>query len=115
MAYRAGARVMNCEFVQFHPTTFYSQFAPNFLISEAVRGAGARLTNENGIPFMEKYAKEWKDLAPRDEVARSIHLEMLENEKPNVFLDLKSYIPEDKIKSHFPEIHHQTQPFQFLT
>ncbi len=111
MAYRAGARVMNCEFVQFHPTTFYSQFAPNFLISEAIRGAGARLVNENGIPFMEKYAPEWKDLAPRDEVARSIHLEMLEEGKPNVFLDLKSYIPEDKIKSHFPEIHHQIKKY----
>ena len=111
MAYRAGARVMNCEFVQFHPTTFYSQFAPNFLISEAVRGAGARLTNENGIPFMEKYAKEWKDLAPRDEVARSIHLEMLENEKPNVFLDLKSYISKDKIKNHFPEIYTQVKNY----
>ncbi len=111
MAYRAGARVINCEFVQFHPTTFYSQFAPNFLISEAVRGAGARLVNENGVPFMEKYAPEWKDLAPRDEVARSIHLEMLEEGKPNVFLDLKSYIPEDKIKSHFPEIHHQIKKY----
>lgn len=111
MAYRAGARVMNCEFVQFHPTTFYSQFAPNFLISEAVRGAGARLVNENGVPFMEKYAPEWKDLAPRDEVARSIHLEMLEEGKPNVFLDLKTYIPEDKIKRHFPEIHLQIKKY----
>lgn len=111
MAYRAGARVMNCEFVQFHPTTFYSQFAPNFLISEAIRGAGARLVNENGVPFMEKYAPEWKDLAPRDEVARSIHLEMLEEGKSNVFLDLKTYIPEDKIKRHFPEIHLQIKKY----
>ena len=111
MAFRAGARVMNCEFVQFHPTTFYSEFAPNFLISEAVRGAGARLVDENGIPFMEKYAPEWKDLAPRDEVARSIHLEMLEKGKPNVFLDLKSYISEDKIKSHFPEIYSQVKKY----
>ncbi len=111
MAYRAGARVINCEFVQFHPTTFYSQFAPNFLISEAVRGAGAKLVDEEGRPFMEKYSPKWQDLAPRDEVARSIHLEMLEKGKPNVFLDLMSYISVSEIMYRFPEIYTQLKKY----
>jgi L-aspartate oxidase len=105
MAYRAGARAINLEFVQFHPTTFYHRQAPRFLISEAVRGAGARLVHADGTPFMQRYAPEWKDLAPRDVVARSIHHEMLEHDVPNVFLDLRSYIPEVEIRTHFPTIH----------
>ena len=88
MAYRAGARVINNEYVQFHPTTFFRQGASRFLISEAVRGAGARLVNADGQPFMQKYEPEWKDLAPRDVVARSIHREMLLHDARNVFLDL---------------------------
>jgi L-aspartate oxidase len=105
MAYRAGARVINAEFIQFHPTTFYHTQAPNTLISEAVRGAGARLVHANGEPFMERYDPEWKDLAPRDIVARSIHQEMLKRDVPNVYLDLRSYIPVEQIKSHFPNIY----------
>ncbi len=70
MAQRAQARVINMEFVQFHPTTFYHVNAPNLLISEAVRGSGARLVNADGVPFMQRYQPEWKDLAPRDVVAR---------------------------------------------
>lgn len=105
MAYRAGARVINCEFIQFHPTTFHKQGAPHFLISEAVRGAGARLVHENGEPFMQKYDPEWKDLAPRDVVARGIGMEMIENNLPNVYLDLRSHISEAKIKEHFPAIY----------
>lgn len=104
MAYRAGARVINTEFVQFHPTTFHQEGAPHFLISEAVRGAGARLVDANGRPFMDKYDPEWKDLAPRDVVARSIHRELLEHDIPNVYLDLRSYIPEETIRDHFPGI-----------
>ena len=104
MAYRAGARVINMEFIQFHPTTFYQPNAPPFLISEAVRGAGARLVNADGEPFMQKYDAEWKDLAPRDVVARSIHHEMLTTGVPNVYLDLRSYIPADEIREHFPKI-----------
>jgi len=105
MAYRAGARVINSEFVQFHPTTFYYQHASRFLVSEAVRGAGARLVHANGEPFMQRYDPEWKDLAPRDVVARSIHQEMLAHDIPNVFLDLASYIPTHRIKEHFPTIY----------
>lgn len=107
MAYRAGARVINCEFIQFHPTTFHKQGAPHFLISEAVRGGGAKLVRENGEPFMHKYDSEWKDLAPRDVVARSIVIEMLENNIPNVYLDLRSNIDEEAIKEHFPVIHRE--------
>jgi L-aspartate oxidase len=105
MAYRAGARVINNEFVQFHPTTFAHQNAPNFLISEAVRGAGARLVHADGEPFMQKYDPQWKDLAYRDVVARSIHQEMLLHNVPHVYLDLRSYIPKQTILEHFPNIH----------
>jgi len=104
MAYRAGARVINAEYVQFHPTAFYSKDAPRFLISEAVRGEGGRLVNEHGEPFMQKYSPEWKDLAPRDVVARSIHQEMLLTQVPCVYLDLTFYIPEDEIRHRFPNI-----------
>jgi L-aspartate oxidase len=104
MAYRAGARVINAEFIQFHPTTFYDRNAPRFLISEAVRGEGARLVHADGQPFMQRYDPEWKDLAPRDVVARSIHQEMLSTGLPNVYLDLRSYIPAERIRSHFPNI-----------
>lgn len=105
MGYRAGARVLNCEYVQFHPTAFHHRDAPCFLISEAVRGAGARLTDAKGKPFMERYDVEWKDLAPRDVVARAIHQEMLRRGVQNVYLDLRSYVPEEKIRSHFPDLH----------
>jgi L-aspartate oxidase len=105
MAYRAGARVINNEFIQFHPTMFYHEYKPNFLISEAVRGAGARLVNKDGQPFMQKYDPKWKDLAPRDIVARSIHKEIIEQSVTNVFLDLYSYIKADEIKDKFPNIY----------
>lgn len=104
MAYRAGARVINSEFIQFHPTAFYFQHIPRFLVSEAVRGAGARLVNANGEPFMQKYDPEWKDLAPRDVVARSIHREMLAQDVPNVYLDVRSYVQARRIKEDFPTI-----------
>jgi L-aspartate oxidase len=104
MAYRAGARVINTEYVQFHPTAFYHRNAPCFLITEAVRGAGARLVDERGVPFMERYDAEWKDLAPRDVVARSIHSEILRRGVSNVYLDLPSYIPAERIRAEFPEM-----------
>ena len=105
MARRAGARVINMEFVQFHPTTFFHGGASRFLISEAVRGAGARLVTADGRPFMDRYAPEWKDLAPRDIVARAIHHEMQSRDLPSVYLDLRSYLPADRIRERFPNIH----------
>jgi len=105
MAYRAGARVINTEFVQFHPTAFYHRTAPCFLITEAVRGAGARLVDEQRRPFMDRYDPEWKDLAPRDVVARGIHAEMLRQGVPNVYLDVMSYVPADRIRAEFPEMY----------
>ncbi len=111
MAQRAGVRIINAEFVQFHPTAFYHRQAARFLISEAVRGAGARLTDAQGHPFMEQYNAEWKDLAPRDVVARSIHSEMLKHDVPCVYLDLRSYVAEEEIRHHFPTILEQCAEF----
>ncbi|MCD6518406.1 MAG: FAD-binding protein, partial [Anaerolineae bacterium] len=106
MAYRAGARIINAEYVQFHPTTFYHRGQARFLISEAVRGEGARLLNYHGEPFMHRYAPEWKELAPRDVVARSIHREMLRTGAPFVYLDIASVMPPEKIRERFPTIYH---------
>ncbi len=111
MAHRAGVRTINAEFVQFHPTAFYHRQAARFLISEAIRGAGARLVDAEGRPFMDQYDPQWKDLAPRDVVARSIHSEMLKNDVPCVYLDLRSYVPEEEIRHHFPTILEQCQEF----
>ncbi|MEZ4616212.1 MAG: L-aspartate oxidase [Caldilineaceae bacterium] len=111
MAYRAGVHTINAEFVQFHPTTFYARNGARFLVSEAVRGAGARLVHADGEPFMDQYAPEWKDLAPRDVVARSIHKEMLQRDLPNVYLDLRSYIDRAEILDHFPTIYERSLEF----
>jgi L-aspartate oxidase len=105
MAYRAGARVINTEYVQFHPTAFYHRNAPCFLVTEAVRGAGARLVDEQRRPFMERYDAKWKDLAPRDVVARGIHAEMLRRGVPNVYLDVASYVPAERIHAEFPQMY----------
>jgi L-aspartate oxidase len=107
IAYRAGARVINMEFVQFHPTTFAHPNAPPFLITEAVRGEGGRLVHATGEPFMHKYDPSWNDLAPRDVVARAIYHEMLAKDVPNVYLDLRSHIPEPRIREHFPTIYRE--------
>ncbi|MBE2199585.1 MAG: L-aspartate oxidase [Anaerolinea sp.] len=105
MAHRAGARTINNEFIQFHPTTFHLPPAPHTLISEAVRGAGARLVHADGQPFMQKYDPQWLDLAPRDVVARAIHREMLERGIPNVYLDLRSALGRESILTRFPGIY----------
>lgn len=76
MADRVGAEIINAEFVQFHPTVLFHRDIKRFLITEALRGEGARLLNKNGEYFMSKYSPELKELAPRDEVARAIYKEM---------------------------------------
>lgn len=105
MAYRAGANVINAEYVQFHPTALNTVDSTKFLISEAVRGEGGILLTPQGKPFMEKYAPEWKDLAPRDIVARGIYSEMVDNGFPYVLLDIASYKPADYIRERFPNIY----------
>ena len=79
--------------------------AEGFLISEAVRGEGGVLLTPDGQPFMEKYSPEWKDLAPRDVVARAIHTEMETHGYSYVLLDIASHMAAEEIKSRFPNIH----------
>ena len=105
MAYRAGARVENAEYVQFHPTTLHRPGATQFLISEAVRGEGARLLTPGEDPFMERYAPEQQELAPRDVVARAIYWEMLEHDYPHVLLDIASQMEAEAIRERFPGIY----------
>jgi L-aspartate oxidase len=105
MAYRAGARVINAEYIQFHPTTLAVPGADNFLISEAVRGEGGRLYTIDGRHFMDEVAPEWGDLAPRDVVARAIHLELLEHGTPHVLLNLAEAMDSARIADRFPTIY----------
>ncbi len=105
MASRAGARIMNAEYVQFHPTALADKKANHYLISEALRGEGARLKNQKGEYFMEKYSPSLKDLAPRDIVARAIVEEMTVNKEEFVYLDLANfYNGHQPIPERFPNI-----------
>jgi L-aspartate oxidase len=101
MAYRAGARVIDLEFVQFHPTALRVAGAPRFLLSEALRGEGARLVNHAGEPFMPRYDKA-ADLAPRDRVARAIELERRQTGS-DVYLSLQ-HLDADYVHERFPLI-----------
>jgi L-aspartate oxidase len=102
MAYRAGAEVMDMEFIQFHPTVLSLPGAPRFLISEAVRGEGAYLRNSCGERFMPGY-HDLAELAPRDIVVRAILSEMEKTTSEKVFLDL-SHMPPGLIRERFPTI-----------
>lgn len=103
IAYRAGAILEDMEFVQFHPTTLYAQRAPQFLLSEAMRGEGGILRNINGEKFMSNYHPS-VELAPRDIVSRSIISEMVKTKARHVYLDL-THLSSQFIKKRFPRIY----------
>ena len=103
LAFRAGARVTDIEFFQFHPTALRWFDATPFLVSEAVRGEGAVLRNSRGKAFMKGYHPQ-KELAPRDVVARAILEEMRRTKAEHVLLDV-THLPPQRIIARFPSIH----------
>lgn len=109
LAYNAGAKIESMEFIQFHPTAFYSGGGGTFLISEAVRGEGAYMLNHKGERFMLK-KHELAELAPRDVVSSAIHKELKESGKKNVFLSLR-HLDAQKIKIRFASIYKEAKKY----
>ncbi len=103
MAYRAGAALVDMEFVQFHPTALFRPGAPQFLLSEAMRGEGGMLRNVRGVRFMDSYHQS-RELAPRDVVTRAIHSELIATGSDHVFLDM-THLNADYITRRFPRIY----------
>lgn len=109
IALRAGAEVRDMEFMQFHPTVLYIAGSSRSLITEAVRGEGARLIDRNGHRFMADY-DERLELAPRDVVSQAIVSQMEKTQHPNVYLDM-SHLGQDFVRNRFPGIRAICQEF----